>query len=73
MSGVESVRSGCTSELRTVGTSKIEEQRYEGRALRVASVLRGPLALGVTMSLEKSACCIQLHALIAILPSADQI
>lgn len=32
--------------------TRIEEQRYEGRALRVASVRRWPLELGVTMSLS---------------------
>ena len=51
MRGVDSVRSGWIRELRTVGTRSIEEQRYEGRARRVASVLRGLLALGVTISL----------------------
>lgn len=42
---------GWINELRTVGNTSIDEQRYEGRFLRVASVLRWPFELGVTISL----------------------
>jgi hypothetical protein len=45
---------GWINELRTVGNTSIDEQRYEGRFLRVASVLRWPFELGVTISLVRT-------------------
>lgn len=71
--GVERVRTGWISELRTVGTASIEEQRYEGMARRVASVRRGPFPLGVTISLLSMLARMSGHRSLWSLPGADQV
>lgn len=51
--GVESVRSGCISEFKTVGIAMEDGHRYEGRVRSEASVRRCPLFPGVMMSLGR--------------------
>lgn len=56
-SGVERARTGCTRECRTVGMTRLDGQRYEGRERSNASVLRGPRVVDVIIDLILSAAC----------------
>lgn len=54
-SGVERARTGWTRECRTVGRTRLDGHRYEGRPRSSASVLRGPRVVDVIIDLILSA------------------